>query len=59
VLLSVVGFPAINPACPCACFCFLKACLAKLLKATIKLRIVCLSVRMGQLGYHWTDFGEI
>jgi len=33
---------------------------AKLLKATLSFVVsVCPSVRMKQLGYHWTDFHEI
>jgi len=32
---------------------------AKLLKATVRLRLVCLSVLIEQLGAHWTDFCEI
>ena len=31
----------------------------KLRKATINFMSVCLSVRMEQLGFHWTDFHEI
>jgi len=34
---------------------------AKMRKATVKLRHVCLSlsIRMQQLAYHWVDFHEI
>jgi hypothetical protein len=38
--------------------CFLDA-LAKLRKATVSFRHVCLSVRAEQLGFHWKDFHEI
>jgi len=33
--------------------------IAKLQRVTITLVSVCLSVRMEQLGSHWTDFHEI